>query len=146
MKKIKSMMLVALTCLALTACDSKESTINDLRTLQEQVSAGTKEWTTAEWKDFLAKYEEIESQLANYELTELEKEEVEKLKNKCKIYILKAKTKAAIGDVKDALNDARDAVDGAINNAIDEASGAVQEAVGTATDAVHGLLNDLQNK
>lgn len=148
MNKIKSLLLIAAACLTLSACTTKEGTMDDLRKLQTEVTTNSDNFTLDQWKSFLADYAKADSLLNTFELTPEEREEVEKIKKQCSLYVLKGKAKVKIGEVKDAINDAingtNDRVEdakNAVNDAVDNAANAVNDAVNGAADAVKNTLN-----
>lgn len=125
MKNFKSLLMILFACVALTACNSKEGTMNDLRQLKAEVSANSDNYTVEDWKKFLTEFQKADSLLNTYELTEEEKAEIRSLKNQCTKYVVKGSAKVAASEFKDALN------------------GAVNDAVDGAANAVKGLLNGL---
>src|SRR3712207_6462640 len=114
MKSLKTLLFVAIACIAFVACQSKESTMNDLRDLKAQVTANADNYTVDDWKKFLAEFQQADSILNTYELTDEEREEIKKIKNACAKYVLKGNATVKADELKNAVNDA---IDGAADAA-----------------------------
>lgn len=123
MKNFKTLLMILFACVALTACNSKEGTLNDLRELKADVTANADNYTVEDWKKFLVEFQKTDSLLNTYELTAEEKDEIRKIKNQCTKYILKGSAKVAAGELKDAVNDAVDGAANAVKGLLDGLSG-----------------------
>ena len=108
MKKVFLSLLVA-GCLCLASCESKESCINDLKALVENVQENGGEFTEEQWDKANEKFGQLIEKINAYEdLSEEEVKEVYKLQGQYSATVLKETGK----NLKNQLKKAGEAING----------------------------------
>ena len=69
---------------------SKQDPIRQLEELTENIRLHHQEYTTADWKDAYAKYEQIAAEMENYQYTKEESERIGKMEGECVGYFMKS--------------------------------------------------------
>lgn len=144
--KATKLMMALLLGLLLAACSTKQTPIDDLRDLSEELTQHGAAYTQEDWQSAAKTYEDIEKDLARYDYTDAELQEIGKLKAKCGI----AFAHAALGNVGEYLHDfgmemkgAVEEVSGAmgdLNNALEEIDDETREGLEDAADELVDAL------
>ena len=123
MKKIFSISFVILFFVTLFfSCSSKQTPVDRLEDLVEELQSESEDYTTEDWEDFAQKYAKIEEDLQQYDYTDEELKEIGKLKAKCfraitkssakimksKMHDIKMQLEGASEEIEDALGDFKD--------------------------------------
>lgn len=101
--------LVKICCLlciltAFLSCDSRQSAIDDLSTLVEDIRVNGKDYTAEQWADAVAIYEQVIEELDEHEFTREEKEQISKLKGEYMAALAEWQVEEKFGVVKDLFN------------------------------------------
>ena len=82
MNNFYSSIIILLTAFFLVSCDSKETPVNELDDLIEEISENSKEYSDEEWEEATLQYQQIESDLEKHhsEYTDAELKEIGKKK------------------------------------------------------------------
>lgn len=115
MKKLLTILFAGLLTLALTtACDSKQTPINDLQDLCEDLQANSKDYTEDDWaalEESLTKInDDIERHRSEYTPDEIR--EIGRLQGKCAGYMTKEALRNLPGQINSALKQVEGALDG----------------------------------
>lgn len=93
MKKI-SCIIGILFSLILFSCNSKSGPVDDLRDLSMELQENSNGYSEKDWEEAKQKYENIETQLQQYDYTDEELKEIGKLEGKCSTYFMKSYIKS----------------------------------------------------
>lgn len=89
---------ILLLGLFLFSCSvGKQSPIDQLEKLTEDIREHHEEYSTADWKDVYARYEKIAADMENYQYTNEEAEKIGKLEGECVGYFMKSAVKSLDG-------------------------------------------------
>ena len=69
---------------------SKQDPIRQLEELTENIRLHHQEYTTADWKDAYAKYEQIAAEMENFQYTKDEAERIGEMEGECVGYFMKS--------------------------------------------------------
>ena len=128
MKNLFRMAALLLTFAALSACTrTKEAALADMEELYNKTSAKCSQYTAKDWSRFEKKLQDIEADLAKYELSAQEKIQLGKLRVKCAALSVQGKAIQAKEAAADAAED--------ISKAASEISDAVEDAADDISDA-----------
>ena len=95
--KVK-LVAMLLLCLFLFSCSvGKQNPINQLEKLTEDIREHHEEYSTADWKEAYARYEQIAADMENYQYTNEEVEKIGKLEGECVGYFMKSAVKSLDG-------------------------------------------------
>ena len=92
-ERYQKVILVAmlLLSLCLLSCSfGKQAPINQLEKLTEDIRLHHQEYTTADWKEAYARYEQIAAEMENYQYTSEEAEKIGQLEGECVGYFMKS--------------------------------------------------------
>ena len=80
-----------LLCLQLFSCSvGKQNPIDQLEKLTEDIRLHHKEYSTADWKEAYARYEQIAADMEHYQYTNEEAEKIGQLEGECAGYFVKS--------------------------------------------------------
>ena len=85
--------LVALSCIVLYSCSiivEEQDPLRQLEELTENIRLHHQEYTTADWKEAYARYEQIAAEMENYQYTSEEAEKIGQLEGECVGYFMKS--------------------------------------------------------
>ena len=85
--------LVALSCIVLYSCSiivEEQDPLRQLEELTENIRLHHQQYTTTDWKEAYAKYEQIAADMENYQYTEEEAEKIGRLEGECVGYFMKS--------------------------------------------------------
>ena len=85
--------LVALSCTVLYSCSmimKVQDPLQQLEELTEDIRVHHKEYTTADWKEAYARYEQIAAEMENYQYTKEETERIGEMEGECVGYFMKS--------------------------------------------------------
>lgn len=107
--KLFTLGLIGLLILCLTACKSKQTPIDHLQDLTEEVKTNYENYTEEDWRAFSQEYELIEQELEEYngQYSAEEKKEIGKLKGACHAYMTKYSIKNLKNKMEHAINEAQ---------------------------------------
>ena len=114
MKKGLFIILVCLTAL-ISSCNSKQSPINELSDLAEEISENGNNYSEADWEAAAEQFEGITKELEGYSYSDEEQREIGKLK--ARVYILfgskygKNKLKQFFNELSGAMEELNDSID-----------------------------------
>lgn len=111
----KLLSLLILFMILSSCTTSSQDPINKLEDLVEDVRIHHQEYTTADWKQTYAKYEEISAEMENYQYTEAEMEKIGRLEGECIGYFMKS----AVNSLGGIGNEIKGFVDG-FNESLDK--------------------------
>ena len=132
MKNLFRMAALLLIVAALAACTrTKEAALADMEELYNKTSAKCSQYTAKDWSRFEKELQDIEADLAKYELSAQEKIQLGKLRVKCAALSVQGKAVQA----KEAAADAAEDVSKAAKKAANEISDAVEDAADNISDA-----------
>lgn len=85
MKKISTLMMLALVCLLMCSCKTKERALNDLRGFRNEMVMNSQFYDTKDWKHAIEDYKKINKRLANHaaDYNSAEMEEIGVLQGEC---------------------------------------------------------------
>lgn len=114
MNKIYSSIIILLTSLFISSCNSKETPINNLDDLTEEIAENNEEYSDADWQDAALQYEQIEADLEEHrsEYSDEELQEIGKKKGKCLVFFAKHASKDFKENMKDAVNEVAGILEG----------------------------------
>ena len=95
MRKIRLtiFVLVAFSCTVLYSCSmimKVQDPLQQLEELTEDIRLHHKEYTTADWKEAYARYEQIAAEMENYQYTKEESERIGEMEGECVSYFMKS--------------------------------------------------------
>ena len=95
MRKIRLtiFVLVAFSCTVLYSCSmimKVQDPLQQLEELTEDIRLHHKEYTTADWKEAYARYEQIAAEMENYQYTKEESERIGEMEGECVGYFMKS--------------------------------------------------------
>lgn len=89
--QIVKLVAMLLLCLQLFSCSvGKQNPINQLEKLTEDIRLHHQEYSTADWKEAYARYEQIAADMENYQYTNEEAEKIGQLEGECVGYFIKS--------------------------------------------------------
>lgn len=106
--------IVVLFISCMVSCKSKQTPINQLKDLVEDVRTNSQNYTDEDWHSFSEKYKLIEQQLNEYkdQYTDEEKNEIDRLKGVCLAYIAKYSIKSFGNQMYDAIKETKGLIEG----------------------------------
>lgn len=119
MKTRQAFLALALCAAALTSCGSAQSSLNALRSLNEDLRDNSVRFTAKDWRAAQDRLNKIQENMKRYEYTAEEMREIGKLKASCYVYMGKNTVETAVGDAMRTVNEVRGAAEG-IKDAIKE--------------------------
>ena len=96
--------------IALTSCDKRQSAINDLENLSEELKENSSDYSSQDWEEANEQYQLLVEQIDQYEYTDEELKEIGKIKARC----LKQMTKGAMKQLQDGIHSITKQMEGAI--------------------------------
>jgi hypothetical protein len=85
------LVIVPLLCVLLLSCHGeRQSPLNELEELTEDIRLHYKEYTTSDWKEAYARYEQIAADMENYQYTTDEIKKIGELEGECVGYFMKS--------------------------------------------------------
>lgn len=109
MKKIA--FLLSLFAVALfTSCDKRQSAINDLENLSEELKENSSDYNSQNWEEANEQYQLLVEKIDQYEYTDEELKEIGRIKARC----LKQMTKGAMKQLQDGIHSITKQMEGAI--------------------------------
>ena len=95
MRKIRLTIFVlfAFSCTVLYSCSmimKVQDPLQQLEELTEDIRLHHKEYTTADWKEAYARYEQIAAEMENYQYTKEESERIGEMEGECVGYFMKS--------------------------------------------------------
>lgn len=114
MNKIYSSILILFVSLFISSCDSKETPINELDDLTEEISENSKEYSDEDWEEAALQYQQIEADLEKYhsEYSDEELKEIGKKKGKCLAFFAKRSAKNLKDNMEDLMHEASGIIEG----------------------------------
>ncbi len=112
---MKKGLFTILVCVLLSACNSKQSPIDDLSELAEELSENGNNYTDADWESAAEQFEGITEELDSYSYSGEEQKEIGKLKGR--IYYLfgskytKNKITQFVNELSGAMEELNDSID-----------------------------------
>lgn len=106
---------VIFACFIMMSCSmniGKQTPLQELENLTEDIRIHHAEYSTADWKEVYARYEQISAEMENYQYSTDEAEKIGKLEGECMGYFMKSCVKSLDGlgsEIKgffDGLNEA----------------------------------------
>lgn len=88
---------VFLACFLMISCSmniGKLTALQELENLTEDIRLHHSEYTTADWKEAYARYEQIATEMENYQYSTEEAEKIGKLEGECMGYFMKSCVKS----------------------------------------------------
>ena len=83
--------LLMIFCMSIISCYvGKQGPLNQLEELTEDIRQHHEEYSTADWKEAYARYEQIASEMEKYQYTREEAEKIGKLEGECVGYFMKS--------------------------------------------------------
>ncbi len=82
--------LLVLSCIGLCSCSSKQTPIDDLASLAEELTENGEEYTDEDWETAASEYAAIEEELQEYHYTNEEHKKIGKLKGRI-FYLISSK-------------------------------------------------------
>ena len=85
--------LVAFSCTVLYSCSmimKVQDPLQQLEELTEDIRLHHKEYTTADWKEAYARYEQIAAEMENYQYTKEKSERIGEMEGECVGYFMKS--------------------------------------------------------
>ena len=113
-KQFTSYLLCIICVLCMIACNSKQTPINRLEELSEELQANASEYTEEDWKTTADELELIESDIEQYkeEYTDEEIKEIGRLKGICLAQFTKYSIKSFQNGLEDAMKEMEDIMEG----------------------------------
>jgi tetrahydromethanopterin S-methyltransferase subunit G len=116
MRRTKYLMIVILALLSFTfiSCNNKNTPINELEELSEDIKENSKNYTDDDWAAISQSLEDIEAELEEHrtEYTEADQEKIGRLKGICVAYFTRYAVKSVSTEVRDGLRQLNGALDG----------------------------------
>jgi len=109
MKKI-SVLIFMLSCLILSSCNKKQNAIDDLENFSEELKENSAEYTSQDWEEANAEYEQLVEQVDQYEYTDEELKEIGRLKARC----LKQMSAGAMQQLQNGIHNFTKQLEGAL--------------------------------
>lgn len=110
---------IVLLLLVLCSCSREESTLSEYRSFAKELKTNSSNYDEEEWRNTIAKFEEIEKKAEKCDFSPKERKEINRLRGQCAAYMLKAITKQATTQIKDAMEGFSDMAEG-FNEALGE--------------------------
>lgn len=110
MKKIVLSFMALLCFMVLTACDKKQSAIDNLSNFVEKVEKNAPEYTDEDWAKVNKEYEEITAEIDKYDYSGDETKRIAELKGK----FVGIKTKDSVRDLIDGVDKAVQDIKGTV--------------------------------
>ena len=83
--------LLMIFCMSIISCYvGKQGPLSQLEELTEDIRQHHEDYSTADWKEAYARYEQIASEMENYQYTQEEAEKIGKLEGECVGYFMKS--------------------------------------------------------
>ena len=120
MKKVVLSVFALFCFMVLTACDKKQSAIDNLSNFVEKIEKNAPEYTDEDWDKVNKEYDEIIAEIDKYDYSGDEAKRIAELKGK----FIGIKTKDSVRDI------------------VNGADKAIKELVGTVNGIKEGLLNN----
>ena len=89
-QKVKLVAMLLLVLFLFSCSVGKQNPIDQLEKLTEDIRLHHKEYSTADWKEAYARYEQIAADMENYQYTNEETEKIGKLEGECAGYFVKS--------------------------------------------------------
>ena len=83
-------LIMLLSIIFLSCSVGKQNPINQLEELTEDIREHHQEYSTADWKEAYARYEQIAADMENYQYTKEEAEKIGQLEGECAGYFVKS--------------------------------------------------------
>ena len=83
-------LIMLLSIIFLSCSVGKQNPINQLEELTEDIREHHQEYSTADWKEAYARYEQIAADMENYQYTNEEAEKIGQLEGECAGYFVKS--------------------------------------------------------
>ena len=83
-------LIMLLSIIFLSCSVGKQNPINQLEELTEDIREHHQEYSTADWKEAYARYEQIAADMENYQYTKEEAEKIGQLEGECAGYFMKS--------------------------------------------------------
>ena len=103
--KVTRIIHIIILLLLLCSCNREESTLSDYRSLVNELKTNSSNYDEDEWRNAIAKFEKIEKKAEKCDFSPKERKE-------CAAYMLKAITKQATTQIKDAMEGISDMAEG----------------------------------
>lgn len=110
--KVTRIIHIIILLLLLCSCNREESTLSDYRSLVNELKTNSSNYDEEDWKNAIAKFEKIEKKAEKCDFSPKERKEINKLRGQCAAYMLKAITKQATTQIKDAMEGISDMAEG----------------------------------
>lgn len=117
--KITQSLKILLVLLLMCSCNREESTLSDYRKFAMELKENSSDYTEEDWNDVVKKYEELEKEVEQCKFSSEEKKELNRLRGRCAVYLLKSITKQAKHKMEDTVEQFSDMVEG-VNEAFSE--------------------------
>ena len=116
MNKFCGSIIILLTAFLIASCDSKETPVNELDDLTEEISENSKEYSDEDWEEATLQYQQIEADLEKHhsEYTDAELKEIGKKKGKCLAFFAKRSAKNLKENMEDMMHEASGLIEGFI--------------------------------
>ena len=113
-KQFTSYLLCTICVLCMIACNSKQTPINSLEELSEELQANASHYTEEDWKTTADELELIESDIEQYkeEYTDEELKEIGRLKGICLVQFTKYSIKSFQNGLEDAMKEMEGIMEG----------------------------------
>lgn len=89
-QKVKLVAMLLLSLFLFSCSSGKQNPIDQLERLTEDIREHHEEYSTADWKEAYARYEQIAADMENYQYTNEEAEKIGKLEGECVGYFMKS--------------------------------------------------------
>ena len=89
-QKVKLVAMLLLVLFLFSCSVGKQNPINQLEKLTEDIRLHHQEYSTADWKEAYARYEQIAADMENYQYTNEEAEKIGQMEGECAGYFVKS--------------------------------------------------------
>ena len=90
LSKVRLVAMLLLVLFLFSCSVGKQNPINQLEKLTEDIRLHHQEYSTADWKEAYARYEQIAADMENYQYTNEEAEKIGQLEGECVGYFIKS--------------------------------------------------------
>lgn len=110
MKKILFIAFMALSAMIFTSCNKQQEALDELRGFTEYLKENSDDFSKQDWKEAKLQYEDIVTQLEEYDYSDEELKEIGRLKAAC----YKVMSKGAASQLEKTINSITNQVEGFI--------------------------------
>ena len=111
-KTMVALMIGMASMLVITSCSTKQSTINQMERLANDIRDNGSYYTTKDWENAVQDFWKIRKKMAKFDYTPAERKTIGELESQCARYMAKGIKDGAINGIMGVANEIRGILDG----------------------------------